>query len=80
MRRILHRPDRVVTYHANGDPVAFLHLHQSELIPDLQALAAKNGVRLVDVGPNADPDPKANYRGLRPEETAKANDPNTRPT
>ena len=46
---------------------------------DLQALAARDGIRLVDVGPGADPDPKANYRGLRPEETAKANDPNTRP-
>jgi hypothetical protein len=46
----------------------------------LQALQDKDGVRLVDVGAGADPDPKANYRGLRPEETAKANDPNTRPT
>jgi hypothetical protein len=45
----------------------------------LQALQQKDGVRLVDVG-GADPDPKANYRGLRPEETTKANDPNTRPT
>ena len=48
--------------------------------PDLQALAAKEGVRLVDVAPGPDPDPKNNYRGLRPEETEKANDPNTRPT
>jgi hypothetical protein len=46
----------------------------------LQALQAKDGVRLVDVGAGPDPDPNANYRGLRPEETAKANDPNTRPT
>jgi hypothetical protein len=48
--------------------------------PDLQALGAKDGVRLVDVGPGPDPDPKNNYRGLRPEETEKANEPNTRPT
>lgn len=47
--------------------------------PVLQELANKTDVRLVDVGPSADPDPKRNYRGLRPEETSKANEPNTRP-
>jgi hypothetical protein len=45
----------------------------------LQALGAKAEVRLVDVAPNADEDPRAVYRGLRPEETAKANDPPLRP-
>jgi hypothetical protein len=48
--------------------------------PALQALGAEEAVRLVDVAPGPDPDPRANYRGLRPEETGKANDPNTRPT
>ena len=45
----------------------------------LQALGAKAEVRLVDVGEFANPDPKAVYRGVRPEETAKANDPPLRP-
>lgn len=45
----------------------------------LQALGARPDVRLVDVGDNAQPDPKAVYRGLRPEEQAKANEPPLRP-
>lgn len=45
----------------------------------LQQLAARGEVRLVDVGPNAEPQAPTEYRGLRPEETGKANDPNTRP-
>jgi hypothetical protein len=45
----------------------------------LQQLAAKPEVRLVDVGPGAAPPAKAEYRGLRPEETSRTNDPNTRP-
>jgi hypothetical protein len=45
----------------------------------LQALGAKAEVRLVDVAENATQDPKAVYRGLRPEETAKANEPPLRP-
>ena len=45
----------------------------------LQALGAKTEVRLVDVGEIAAPDPKAVYRGLRPEEVAKTNDPPLRP-
>jgi hypothetical protein len=45
----------------------------------LKALGAKAEVRLVDVAPNATPGDKAVYRGLRPEETAKANDPTMRP-
>lgn len=47
--------------------------------PALQALGAKADVRLVDVAENATTDPKAVYRGLRPEEKAKANDPPLRP-
>ena len=45
----------------------------------LQALGAKAEVRLVDVADTANADPKAIYRGLRPEETAKANEPPLRP-
>jgi hypothetical protein len=48
-------------------------------VPALQELANKPEVRLVDIGPTADPGPKPVYRGLRPEETEKANEPNTRP-
>jgi hypothetical protein len=45
----------------------------------LQALGAKADVRLVDVAETATPSADAVYRGLRPEETAKANDPPLRP-
>jgi len=48
-------------------------------VPNLQGLGSKPEVRLVDVGPTADPLPRPDYRGLRPEEVAKANEPNTRP-
>jgi hypothetical protein len=49
-------------------------------VPALRQLATNGDVRLVDVGPNAEPRPPTEYRGLRPEEAEKANDPNTRPT
>lgn len=45
----------------------------------LKALGAKAEVRLVDVAPNAAPGDNTVYRGLRPEEVAKANDPAMRP-
>jgi hypothetical protein len=45
----------------------------------LQAVGARPDVRLVDVGATAQVDPKAVFRGLRPEETTKANDPALRP-
>lgn len=45
----------------------------------LQALGAKAGVRLVDVADTPTPSNDARYRGLRPEETARANDPALRP-
>lgn len=48
--------------------------------PALQQLATKAEIRIVDVGPSSEPDAKPIYRGLRPEESSKANDPNTRPT
>ncbi|HEX2024578.1 MAG TPA: hypothetical protein VHF00_07710 [Acidimicrobiales bacterium] len=47
--------------------------------PDLQALAAAPDVRLVDVGPSAKLPPDTPLRGLRPEETERANEPPTRP-
>ena len=45
----------------------------------LQALGARPDVRFVDVADGAEPAPKATYRGLRPEEQVKANDPSARP-
>jgi len=46
----------------------------------LQALAASGQVRVVDVGTTADLPPGTPIRGVRPEETTKANDPATRPS
>jgi hypothetical protein len=48
-------------------------------VPTLQQLGTKTEVRMVDVGSSAEPLPRLDYRGLRPEETTKANEPNTRP-
>jgi hypothetical protein len=45
----------------------------------LQALGAKADVRLVDLADTAAPSKDAVFHGLRPEETAKANDPPLRP-
>jgi hypothetical protein len=45
----------------------------------LQALGAKAEVRLVDLANTATPTKDPVYRGLRPEETAKANEPALRP-
>ena len=45
----------------------------------LQTLGARADVRLVDVTDTATPDPRAVFRGLRPEEVAKANEPQMRP-
>lgn len=46
---------------------------------DLKALATNPRVRLVDVGASAKLERDAPVRGVRPEETVKANDPPTRP-
>jgi hypothetical protein len=46
----------------------------------LQALGGSGQVRLVDVAPAAVAPPGTAFRGVRPEETAKANDPPNRPT
>ena len=45
----------------------------------LQALGAKAEVRLVDVAESATVPPDTVFRGLRPEEVAKANEPPLRP-
>ena len=45
----------------------------------LKTLGARAEVRLVDLAPTAAPAPDTIYRGLRPEETAKANEPPLRP-
>jgi hypothetical protein len=45
----------------------------------LQALGTKAEVRLVDLADTATPTPDPVFRGLRPEETAKANEPPLRP-
>ncbi|MEW6153280.1 MAG: hypothetical protein AB1673_04715, partial [Actinomycetota bacterium] len=47
-------------------------------VPGLAEMAGSPEVRLVDIGPETPLDPPA-YRGLRPEEASKANEPNTRP-
>lgn len=45
----------------------------------LQALGAKTEVRLVDLADTATPTKDPVFRGVRPEETAKANEPPLRP-
>jgi len=47
-------------------------------VPTLQQLGTTGEVRLVDVGPEGATG-SASYRGFRPEETSRANEPNTRP-
>lgn len=46
---------------------------------DLKKLASRPNVRLVDVGESAKTSSDALYRGLRPEETVRADEPPTRP-
>jgi hypothetical protein len=46
---------------------------------DLQALAKKAGVRLVDVAPSAKVNAQTEYRGLRPEQTVTVNQHDPRP-
>ncbi len=45
----------------------------------LQALGARSEVRLVDVADGSQAAPEASYRGIRPEEQIKTNQPSTRP-
>jgi len=49
------------------------------LAPELQAFAAKPGLRLVDVAPSDKVSDKTQYRGIRPEETVKVNQTTPRP-
>ncbi len=46
---------------------------------ELQALAKKAGVRLVDVAPSAKVTPDTEYRGIRPEQTITVNQHDPRP-
>ncbi len=46
---------------------------------DFQAAAKGADVRLVDLAPSGELSPDTPIRGIRPEETARANDPPTRP-
>lgn len=48
-------------------------------VTHLREMAENPDVRMVDVGPSPSADPKSDYRGVRPEETVRANDPATRP-
>ncbi|MFP5316939.1 MAG: hypothetical protein ACLGI2_01450 [Acidimicrobiia bacterium] len=77
-RTELERLDKLLNAIRPGGELVFGVVVKSAT-PTLQQLGAKPDVRLVDVGPTADPVPRNDYRGLRPEETTKANEPNTRP-
>lgn len=46
----------------------------------LRALSTRPGIRLVDVGPDAEAPTPGTVAGLRPEETTQANTPETRPS
>ncbi len=48
--------------------------------PTLRSLGASGQVRLVDVAPTSAIPSDTAFRGLRPEETATANDPPSRPS
>ena len=48
--------------------------------PELQALATKPGVRLVDVAPSDTVTDQTQYRGVRPDETLKVNQATPRPS
>ncbi len=48
-------------------------------VADLKAAARAPSVRLLDVAPSSDIAPETPVRGVRPEETERANDPPTRP-
>jgi len=47
-------------------------------VADLQALDGRRDVRLVDVATSNQPESDVDYRGLRPEETSRAQEPPTR--
>jgi hypothetical protein len=72
------RLDKALKGFAPTSPLVFGLVVKAPAAP-LQALGARPDVRLVDVAESATLGPNPEYRGLRPEETAKADDPSTRP-
>ncbi len=72
------RLDKALKGFAPTSPIVFGVVVKGQPAP-LQALGARADVRLVDVAESATPGPNAEYRGLRPEETAKADEPSMRP-
>ena len=72
------RLDKAIANVSPTSPVVFAVIVRGPS-PDLQALGAKPGVRLVDVGLTAQTTPDTAFRGLRPEETEKAGLPPNRP-
>jgi hypothetical protein len=72
------RLDKAIASVSPASPVVFAVIVRGPAA-DLQALGAKPGVRLVDVGLTAQTTPDTAYRGLRPEETEKAGLPPNRP-
>ncbi len=77
-RRELQRLDQVIASLKPDGELVFGVVVKAP-VPALQQAATKPEVRLVDVGPSAEAAPKPSYRGLRPEEVTRANEPNTRP-
>jgi hypothetical protein len=73
------RLDKAITDVSPASPVVFAVIVRGPAA-DLQALAVKPGIRLVDVGVTAQTTPDTAFRGLRPEETDKAGLPPNRPT
>ena len=72
------RLDKAIADVSPTSPVVFAVIVRGPA-PDLQALGAKPGVRLVDAGLTAQTTPDTAFRGLRPEETEKAGLPPNRP-
>jgi hypothetical protein len=72
------RLEKALKGFAPTSPIVFGVVVKAQAAP-LQALGARADVRLVDVAESAAPGPNAEFRGLRPEETAKADDPSMRP-
>ncbi len=72
------RLDKAIADVSPASPVVFAVIVRGPSA-DLQALGAKPGIRLVDVGLTAQTNPDTSFRGLRPEETDKAGLPPNRP-
>ena len=72
------RLDKAIADVSPTSPVVFAVIVRGPA-PDLQAVGAKPGIRLVDVGLTSQTTPDTAFRGLRPEETDKAGLPPNRP-